>query len=141
MRGVNDVPPPESPAFPSRDTPQTQPAQKWNYQYTSPLFKMTGKRDQTRQTIKYELATHLVSSLRVPLNLSGSSPHARLVRLRIDDLEQIKRIVDSRRLEALHHSSDLNTRGRRRSWSLAFPAPTWRIYSTCTYTRTRTDAL
>jgi hypothetical protein len=77
----------------------------------------------------------------MPLNPSGSSPHARLVRLRIDDIEQIKRIVESRRLEALHHLSNINTRGRShsRSWSLAFPAPTWRICSTCT--RARTDGL
>ena len=140
-RGVNDMPPPESLAAPSRCTPQTQPAQKRNYQYTvyvTTLQKGQVNENQTRQISKYEkMVTHLKSPLRVPLNPSSSSPHARLVCLCIDNIEQIKRIVDSRRLEALHHTSNINTRGRRRSRSLSFPAPAWRILPTCT----RTDSL
>ena len=54
MRGANDMPPSESLAAPSRYTPQTQPAQKWNHQYMALLSKVTTKPNQTRQTIKYE---------------------------------------------------------------------------------------
>lgn len=132
--GENDTHPSESLAAPSRDTPQTQPEQKSNYQYTSLLFKMTRERNQTRRRLKYEMATHLKSPLGMPLNPSSSSSQARLVRLRIDNIEQIKRIVESRRLEALHHLSNITTRGCSRSWPLSFPAPTWRIGPACTRT-------
>ena len=54
MRGVNNMPPSGSLVAPSRGTPQTHPAQKWNSQYTSPLFRMIGEGNQTRQKVKYE---------------------------------------------------------------------------------------